>query len=76
MEAGGERDYKTDLQELASRELRTMPEYRLGRGPDHEKEFTATVLGGEALGVEVGRSRKPSSRAARRRSTTCRTRRA
>ena len=36
----GDRDYKTILQELASRELRTMPEYRLEeRGPDHEKEF-------------------------------------
>ena len=68
MEAGGERDYKTDLQELASRELRTMPEYRLEeRGPDHEKEFTATVyLGGEALGVGVGRSKKEAEQRAAR----------
>ena len=66
MEAGGERDYKTDLQELASRELRTLPEYRLEeRGPDHEKEFTATVyLGGEALGVGVGKSKKEAEQRA------------
>ena len=40
----GERDYKTILQELASQDMRALPEYRLEeRGPDHEKEFTATV---------------------------------
>ena len=64
----GERDYKTDLQELASRELRTMPEYRLEeRGPDHEKEFTATVfLNGEPLGVGVGKSKKEAEQRAAR----------
>jgi ribonuclease III len=64
----GDRDYKTILQELASRELRTMPEYRLEeRGPDHEKEFTATVyLGGEALGVGVGKSKKEAEQRAAR----------
>jgi ribonuclease-3 len=64
----GERDYKTILQELASRELRTLPEYRLEeRGPDHEKEFTATVyLGGEALGVGVGKSKKEAEQRAAR----------
>jgi ribonuclease-3 len=64
----GERDYKTILQELASRELRTMPEYRLEeRGPDHEKEFTATVfLSGEPLGVGVGRSKKEAEQRAAR----------
>ena len=68
MEAGGEPDYKTNLQELASRELRTLPEYRLEeRGPDHEKEFTATVyLGGEALGVGVGKSKKEAEQRAAR----------
>jgi len=61
-------DYKTILQELASRELRTMPEYRLEeRGPDHEKEFTATVfLGGEALGAGVGKSKKEAEQRAAR----------
>ena len=64
----GDRDYKTILQELASRELRTMPEYRLEeRGPDHEKEFTATVyLGGEALGVGIGKSKKEAEQRAAR----------
>ena len=53
---GGDRDYKTILQELASQELRSMPEYRLDeRGPDHAKEFTATVfVAGEALGTGSG----------------------
>ena len=61
----GDRDYKTILQELASQELRAMPEYRLEeRGPDHEKEFTAMVfLAGEASAAARGaRRRKPSSR--------------
>jgi ribonuclease III len=67
-ERGEGHDYKTILQELASREMGTMPEYRLEeRGPDHEKEFTATVyLGGEALGVGVGRSKKEAEQRAAR----------
>ncbi len=64
----GDRDYKTILQELASRELRTMPEYRLEeRGPDHEKEFTATVfLSGRAMGTGIGRSKKEAEQRAAR----------
>jgi len=64
----GDRDYKTILQELASQELRSMPEYRLEeRGPDHEKEFTATVyLAGEALGSGTGRSKKEAEQQAAR----------
>jgi ribonuclease-3 len=64
----GERDYKTILQELASQELRAMPEYRLEeRGPDHQKEFTATVfLAGEALGSGTGRSKKEAEQQAAR----------
>jgi ribonuclease-3 len=64
----GDRDYKTMLQELASQEIRSMPEYRLiERGPDHEKEFTATVyLGGEAKGTGVGRSKKEAEQQAAR----------
>jgi ribonuclease-3 len=64
----GERDYKTILQELASREIRTMPEYRLEeRGPDHQKEFTATVfVGGEPLGTGVGKSKKEAEQRAAR----------
>ena len=64
----GERDYKTILQELASQEMRAMPEYRLAeRGPDHEKEFTAMVfLAGEALGSGTGRSKKEAEQQAAR----------
>jgi ribonuclease-3 len=64
----GDRDYKTILQELASRELHVMPEYRLeDRGPDHEKEFTATVfLDGQAMGTGVGRSKKEAEQRAAR----------
>ena len=64
----GDRDYKTILQELASQELRSMPEYRVEeRGPDHAKEFTATVfVGGEALGTGMGRSKKEAEQQAAR----------
>jgi ribonuclease-3 len=64
----GERDYKTILQELASQALRSMPDYRIEeRGPDHEKEFTATVfLGGEPFGTGIGRSKKEAEQQAAR----------
>lgn len=62
----GDRDYKTILQELASQELRAMPEYRIEeRGPDHQKEFTATVfLAGRLQGTGVGRSKKEAEQQA------------
>lgn len=64
----GERDYKTILQELASQDLHALPEYRLEeRGPDHEKEFTATVfLAGRAWGRGMGRSKKEAEQGAAR----------
>ena len=64
----GVRDYKTILQEVASQELRAMPDYRIeDRGPDHEKEFTATVfLAGEPLGTGTGRSKKEAEQQAAR----------
>ncbi len=64
----GDRDYKTILQELASQELRAMPDYRIEeRGPDHEKEFTATVfLAGEPMGTGSGRSKKEAEQQAAR----------
>jgi ribonuclease III len=64
----GERDYKTILQELASQQVRSMPEYRLEEtGPDHEKQFTATVfLGGDPMGTGVGRSKKEAEQQAAR----------
>ena len=68
----GDRDYKTILQELASAELRALPEYRLEeRGPDHEKEFTATVfLGGTPQGTGIGRSKKEAEQQAAREAYT------
>jgi ribonuclease III len=64
----GERDYKTILQEMAAQDLGRLPEYRvIERGPDHEKEFTATVfLAGRELGRGVGRSKKEAEQRAAR----------
>jgi ribonuclease III len=64
----GDRDYKTILQELSAQDLGRLPEYRVvERGPDHEKEFTATVfLGGKQLGRGVGRSKKEAEQRAAR----------
>lgn len=64
----GDRDFKTILQELASQEMRSIPDYRVvERGPDHEKEFTATVqVAGEPLGTGVGRSKKEAEQQAAR----------
>jgi ribonuclease-3 len=64
----GDRDFKTILQELASQETRSIPDYRVvERGPDHEKEFTATVhVAGEPLGTGVGRSKKEAEQQAAR----------
>jgi len=64
----GARDYKTILQELASQDLRALPEYRISdEGPDHEKEFTATVfLAGEEWGTGQGRSKKEAEQEAAR----------
>jgi ribonuclease III len=62
----GPRDYKTILQELASSEMHALPDYRISeRGPDHEKEFTATVhLAGERWGSGIGRSKKEAEQQA------------
>ena len=62
----GERDYKTILQELASSEMHALPDYQISeRGPDHEKEFTATVhLAGERWGSGIGRSKKEAEQQA------------
>ncbi|MFM7718327.1 MAG: ribonuclease III, partial [Actinomycetota bacterium] len=64
----GGRDYKSLLQQRASAELHEVPEYRIEeRGPDHRKEFRATVvLGGEALGDGEGRSKKEAEQQAAR----------
>lgn len=64
----GERDYKTGLQELAARDIGSIPQYRVSdRGPDHAKEFTATVyLGDEVYGTGRGRSKKEAEQEAAR----------
>jgi len=64
----GDRDYKTSLQELAAQDLGRLPEYRVEeRGPDHEKEFTATVfVGGREMGRGTGRSKKEAEQRAAR----------
>ena len=65
---GGERDYKTGLQELAAQEIAAVPQYRVTeRGPDHQKEFTAVVhLAGIAYGSGSGRSKKEAEQQAAR----------
>lgn len=62
----GDRDYKTLLQELAAQDLGRLPEYRVReRGPDHAKEFTATVyLAGGEYGRGMGRSKKEAEQGA------------
>jgi ribonuclease-3 len=71
-EIGGpaaERDYKTELQEVAYRRFRTQPVYELvaARGPDHAKRFTTRIrIGGRELGVGEGGSKKQSEQAAAR----------
>jgi ribonuclease-3 len=56
----GDRDFKTILQELASQRLRALPSYQVDeQGPDHQKEFTASVsVAGEQLGTGTGRTKK------------------
>ena len=68
-QGGGDRDFKMALQEQASRDLGVAPEYRVSsQGPDHAKEFSATVsLKGEEYGAGVGRSKKEAEQQAARR---------
>lgn len=65
---GGDRDYKTGLQELVAQEMGTIPQYRVTeQGPDHAKEFTATVhLAGRVYGTGHGRSKKEAEQHAAR----------
>jgi ribonuclease-3 len=64
----GDRDFKTVLQELAAQDVGTIPQYRVDEeGPDHAKEFTATVyIGGQAYGSGEGRSKKEAEQRAAR----------
>src|ERR1700674_1910416 len=64
-----ERDYKTELQEIAYRRFRSQPVYELvaARGPDHAKRFTTRIrIAGRELGVGEGGSKKQSEQAAAR----------
>ncbi|TSE01055.1 ribonuclease III [Skermania sp. ID1734] len=59
-------DWKTSLQELTAERGIGVPAYEItSTGPDHDKEFTATVIvGGEALGTGIGRSKKEAEQKA------------
>jgi ribonuclease III len=64
-----ERDYKTELQEIAYRRFHAPPVYELvaARGPDHAKRFTTRIrIAGRELGVGEGGSKKQSEQAAAR----------
>lgn len=63
----GVKDYKTRLQELTARDGRR-PEYRVeGKGPDHDRRFTAVVsVSGTEYGSGEGRSKKEAEQAAAR----------
>ena len=64
----GGHDYKTRLQELAARDYDQLPRYHVrSEGPDHSKQFYATVtLRGEVRGSGEGRSKKQAEQAAAR----------
>ncbi|HYB91779.1 MAG TPA: ribonuclease III [Candidatus Binataceae bacterium] len=64
-----ERDYKTELQEIAYRRFRSQPVYELvsASGPDHAKRFTSKIrIGSRDLGMGEGGSKKQSEQAAAR----------
>jgi ribonuclease-3 len=64
-----DRDYKTQLQELAQSRHRASPRYRVvaEHGPDHSKTFEVeTDLRGEVVGRGAGRSKKDAEQAAAR----------
>ena len=68
----GGQDYKTRLQELSARHFDQLPRYALtDEGPDHAKEFEATVyMHGEPYGSGRGRSKKQAEQAAARQAWT------
>ncbi|PXW33487.1 UNVERIFIED_CONTAM: RNAse III [Williamsia faeni] len=59
-------DWKTSLQELTAEKGLGVPAYQItSTGPDHCKEFTATVLvGGDAMGSGVGKTKKEAEQLA------------
>jgi ribonuclease-3 len=64
-----DRDYKTQVQELAQGRLRATPRYRVidERGPDHAKTFVVEVtVSGKVYGSGEGRSKKDAEQLAAR----------
>ncbi len=63
---GASLDWKTSLQELIAELGHPAPDYQVAEdGPDHRKEFTATVLvSGESSGVGTGRTKKEAEQKA------------
>ena len=62
-----DRDYKTQLQELAQSRVHASPRYRVvaERGPDHSKVFDVEAeLRGQVVGRGSGRSKKDAEQAA------------
>jgi ribonuclease III len=59
-------DWKTSLQELTAEKGLGVPAYEItSTGPDHCKEFTATVLvGGDAMGSGLGKTKKEAEQLA------------
>jgi ribonuclease-3 len=59
-------DWKTSLQELTASELLGVPEYRVEEsGPDHQKQFRATVrVAGQTYGSGQGKSKKEAEQQA------------
>jgi ribonuclease III len=59
-------DWKTSLQELTASELLGVPEYRVEEsGPDHQKQFRATVrVAGRTYGSGHGKSKKEAEQQA------------
>ena len=64
----GGRDFKTRLQELATRSFDQLPRYEVANeGPDHAKRFFAVVyVGGQEMGRGEGRSKKQAEQVAAR----------
>ena len=63
----GQRDYKTQLQELTQRLFRETPSYTLVEesGPDHEKRFVSEItVDKRTCGRGMGRSKKTAEQAA------------
>jgi ribonuclease-3 len=62
----GGHDFKTRLQELVARRFEQLPRYAVrAEGPDHSKQFFATVtVQGEEYGAGEGRSKKHAEQAA------------